>query len=84
MDIMTKLVNQILILIYNEFQKKKMDWFDKEMMDILKTEDDEYDAYCKLLAPKLRKIATKNPRIFLELQSNINMFVNEAKINILD
>ncbi|OXA61832.1 Transcription factor Adf-1 [Folsomia candida] len=64
-------------------EKRKLDAFDKEMLDLLKSNDDEHDSFGKMLAPKLRRIAELDRKVFLNLQRKINDAVLDAEIEIL-
>ncbi|XP_035703534.1 uncharacterized protein LOC110843440 [Folsomia candida] len=64
-------------------KKRKLDAFDKEMLDLLKSNDDEHDSFGKMLAPKLRRIAELDRKVFLNLQRKINDAVLDAEIEIL-
>ncbi|OXA50828.1 hypothetical protein Fcan01_13953 [Folsomia candida] len=64
-------------------KKRKLDAFDKEMLDLLKSNDDEHDSFGKMLAPKLRRIADLDRKVFLNLQRKINDAVLDAEIELL-
>ncbi|OXA47198.1 hypothetical protein Fcan01_17998 [Folsomia candida] len=64
--------------------KRKVDQFDKELLAILKTEEDEFELYAKSLAPKLRIISEKGRKLFLELQHDINNLIHNAEMKCLE
>lgn len=54
------------------------------MLGLLKSEDDEFDAYSKMLATKFRKISELDRRAFLNVQRKINDTVLDEEISLLN
>lgn len=65
-----------------------MDDFETNLIGMLKSNqdqdvEDEYEFFCKSLAPKLRRISHLNQRKGSEVQFNINKLIFEAEQEIL-
>lgn len=53
------------------------------MLGLLKSEDDEFDSFGKMIAPKLRRISDIDRRAYLILQKKVNDAVLEAEMDLL-
>lgn len=51
---------------------------------MLKTEEDEFESYGKLVASKLRKISAADRKSSLKLQSEINSRIMEVELTMLE
>jgi hypothetical protein len=47
-------------------------------------DEDEFDSFCNMLAPKLRKLSENSRKSYLILQRNINNLVCDAELNVFD
>lgn len=63
-------------------KKRKVDQFEKDVLELLKTEEDEFELFVKSLAPKLRRISEKDRKAYLICQNNINRVVFESEIEL--
>lgn len=72
----------------HSFQKRKLDSFDKELLGLLKENEnpnaDEYDLFGKMVSKKLRLIAEKKRKLFLQLQQSILNNIMDVEIEIED
>jgi len=71
--------------IYFNFQKRKVDSLDEELLKALKKPDlpaeDEWDYFCRSLAPKLRRINSVNPVGGTAIQFKILQIVHETELS---
>lgn len=65
-------------------QKRRLDQFDKELLGMLKTEEDEFESFGKLVAAKVRRVAEKSRKSAIELQQFISNKLMDVELSLLD
>jgi hypothetical protein len=53
------------------------------MIGLLKTEDDEYESFGKMLAAKLRKVSELDRKLSIQMQRKINDVLLDAELELL-